>query len=131
MAFQLSAAPLVRGDSGPASKSVVTTVNVLALLLLGLPLSVTTTVIELVIVPCGPEGSQAKAPLVGLMVAPEGAFAPRLKVRIWAGISLSVAVKLSESSLPFKTVRLEAELRSGGVLVASESGLAGSERKSR
>src|SRR5437588_55228 len=130
MALQPIVVPLVEMLKRPTCKSMAITLKVLASLLLGEPLSVTTTVRELVIVPGGPEGVQEKAPLVGLIVASGGAFGPRVKVSVCAGMSPSVAEKFRASRLPFNTVRLVTGPSRGGVLVASESGLAGSEPKS-
>ena len=130
MALHVSEVPLVVTLNSPTFRSIATTVKVLESLLFGEPLSVTTTVMELVVVPGGPEGVQAKTPLVGLIVAPGGALVPRVKVNCWTGMSLSVAVKFKVSNLPFNTVRLVTALRCGGVLVARESGFAGSEPKS-
>src|SRR5437867_2201180 len=86
MALHVSEVPLVVTLNSPTFRSIATTVKVLESLLFGEPLSVTTTVMELVVVPGGPEGVQAKTPLVGLIVAPGGALVPRVKVNCWTGM---------------------------------------------
>src|SRR6266478_2101438 len=105
---------------------VMITANVVAVLLFGLPLSVTTTVIEFVLVPAGPAVSQLKVPLVGLITASGGELV-RLNVSTCAGTSVSVAAKFNVSNLPFSIVRSVPALNSGGVFVARERGLVGSE----
>jgi hypothetical protein len=45
-------------------------------------------------------GVQLKAPVTALIVAPEGAPAPRLKVRVFAGMSASVAVAVKVTGAP-------------------------------
>src|SRR5437899_11466479 len=122
---QMTVIPFVLMAMGPACKSAAITVKLFESLRLGLPLSVTTTVIKFVKAPAGPEGVQENEPLVGLIAAAGGAFVPKLKVNCCAGISVSIAVNVSCSRRPFKTVRLLTAPRLGGVLGASESGLAG------
>src|SRR5215470_11896944 len=104
--------------------------NVRESLRLGEPLSVTITVMEFVVAPVGPVGTQANRPFVTLIVAPGGALVPKVNVNCWAGISVSVAVILMVTSLPLSASKSGIGLRRGGVFVASESGLAGSEPKS-
>src|SRR5437016_553665 len=66
------------------------TVKVCVAFMLGEPSSVTTTVKTLVEL-FGAGTVQLKRPVFGLIVAPAGAPGPRLKVRVLAGISGSVA----------------------------------------
>src|SRR5580765_6990251 len=55
------------------------------------PLSVTRTVIGFVLGPCASVGVQVNTPETGSIAAPTGAPASRLKVRVCAGVSGSVA----------------------------------------
>src|SRR5262249_642573 len=110
--------------------SVAMILNVRESVRLGEPLSVTIIVMEFVVTPAGPAGTQAKRPFVALMVAPDGALVPRVNVNCCAGISVSVAVILMMTSLPLSAGKSGMGLRCGGVFVARESGLAGSEPKS-
>ncbi len=64
-------------------------------------------------------GVQEKTPVIGLMAAPAGAPASKLKVRVWAGLSASVALAVKESGVPDSIVLLPIPARTGGVLVGS------------
>ena len=69
----------------------------------GEPLSVTRTLTEKLPVWVR-VGVQEKTPVVGLMEAPVGAPASRLKVKVWAGRSTSVAVAVRVKLLVATTV---------------------------
>src|ERR1051326_3066134 len=130
IALQDRVLPFAPDVSGPTFKSVAMILKLRESLRLGEPLSVTMTVTGLVTVPAGPEGTQANKPFVGLSVAPAGALLPRLNVNCCTGMSVSVAVILMVMSLPLRASKSAIGFRCGGVLVARESGLAGSEPKS-
>src|SRR6267142_1594024 len=90
------------------------TVNVCVALRLGLPLSVTMMPIALV---AGAEvGVQLNRPLPELMLALPGAPAPRLKVRVWGGWSVSVALAKKVKVWPRVTTRLVMTASVGVVL---------------
>jgi len=61
-------------------------------------------------------GVQENAPVPGLMEAPLGAPASKLKLRVWAGMSTSVAVAVKVNSVVAVTVRLAREPRDGALL---------------
>ncbi len=87
-------------NTGAAFASVTVIVIVSRSLSAGLPLSVTTTSKVNVPGPCASVGVQLNAPVVGLMLAPNGTrpLVPlaRLKASVWPALgSLAVAVKLS------------------------------------
>src|SRR5580765_7037 len=84
-------------STGAELTSLTVIVMVCAALMAGKPLSVTRTVIEAVLGPCASVGVQLKTPVDGSMPAPAGAPASRLKVRIWAGRSASVAEAVNVS----------------------------------
>src|SRR5438093_1012151 len=86
-------------STGATFTSLTTTVNVFASLNAGEPLSVTRTVTALVLGPCASVGVQVNTPLVALMLAPAGAPGSRLKVRVLAGRSGSVAVFVTTNVL--------------------------------
>src|SRR2546427_12112913 len=68
-------------------------------LIAGIPLSVTRTVTGLL--PTWPAvGVQLNAPVVPLIVAPAGAPASNEKVRVFAGMSESVAVAVNVTGVP-------------------------------
>ena len=68
-------------SEGALFNSVTTMLNVSAALMAGEPLSVTRTVTVLVLGPWASDGVQANRPLVGLMVAPNGAPESKLKLK--------------------------------------------------
>src|SRR5580765_3498660 len=79
-------------STGARFTSATTTMKLRVSLEGGKPSSVTRTVIRLVLGPCASVGVQENAPLVALMPAPGGAPGSKLKVRVLAGRSASVAV---------------------------------------
>src|SRR5205823_5317896 len=76
---------LIGFSTGGEFTSLTTTVNVLASLSGGVPLSVTRTVSMLVEGPCASVGVQVNAPLAELIAAPAGAPGSRLKCSVFAG----------------------------------------------
>ena len=85
--------------------------------LVGVPLSVTTT--SKVWGPCWVSlGVQVKTPLTGSMAAPAGALLPRVKVRVLAGRSGSVAVAVNASGDPSFTAWSPTGSRVGAWLVS-------------
>src|SRR5688572_15021586 len=81
----------------------------------GLKLSLTWTVTALLPGSCVTLGVQVKRPSV-VMLAPWGAPAPRVKVRICGGESGSVAVVAKLSNVPGLTVLLPIAASTGGEL---------------
>src|SRR5881396_359114 len=79
----------------------------------GLPLSVTMT-LNTFVEPDGPETVQLKTPLFGLIVAPAGAPAARLKSSKFAGKSESVALAVKVTVWPSEFVRLAIGASTGG-----------------
>src|SRR5260221_13061707 len=80
------------------------TVKVCVALMLGLPLSV--TMMPIALVAGAVVGVQLNRPLPELMLALPGAPAPRLKVRVWGGWSVSVALGKKVKVWPRVTNRL-------------------------
>src|SRR6185436_13408725 len=79
-------------------------VNACVTLIEGDPLSVTLIAITLVVPACVSDGVQAKTPLLELRVAPIGAVAAKLYVRVCAGTSESVAAFVNVSKVPSRTL---------------------------
>src|SRR2546425_670604 len=77
-----------------------TMVNDFASLRTGDPLSVTRTVIRFVLGAWVVEGVQVNTPVVGLMLAPDGAPGSRLNASVLTGKSESVAEALTVSCVP-------------------------------
>jgi hypothetical protein len=73
-----------------------TTLKLLVADICGVPLSVTMTERVLVLGACAAEGVQLKRPPL-VMLALVGAPAPRLKVRVWGGWSVSAALAVKVS----------------------------------
>src|SRR6266540_1740905 len=90
-----------------------TILKVCVALIDGVPLSVTITV-NTFVEPDGPATVQLKTPLFGLIVAPAGAPAPRLKSSEFVGKSESVAVAVKFTAWPMKFVRLAIGASTGG-----------------
>ncbi len=91
-------------NTGALLPSVTVTVKVWAPDSGGEPLSVTRTGMVTVAGPCASVGVHVNTPVAGLMLAPDGAPASRLKASVFAGASASVAVKVRVSVLPSVTV---------------------------
>src|ERR1043165_9743414 len=85
----------------------------------GEPLSVTMIEMEFEPGPCVSVGVQVNTPLLELMAALVGAFAPRLNVKELVGISGSLATFVMTSAVNSKTVRLEMADKNGGRLLSS------------
>src|SRR5439155_1312308 len=75
--------------------------------------SVTRTVIRFVLGPCASVGLQVNRPLVALMLAPAGAPGSRLKVRVLAGRSGSVAVFVTTNVLSSSIIWSAGTVRTG------------------
>src|SRR5436190_10953 len=86
-------------STGALFTSFTTTVKLRVSLRLGVPLSVTCTLIVFVLGPCASVGVQLNTPLSGLMLAPAGGLT-RLNVSDLVGTSESVAVIVSVNRLP-------------------------------
>src|SRR5882672_4916943 len=71
---------------------------------LGVPLSATLMLTTLVLGDCALLGVQVNTPLELSRLAPVGAPAPRLKIRIWAGRSGSLTTLLTVNNCPAATV---------------------------
>ena len=82
----------------------------------GNPLSVTRIVTELTLGPCASVGVHVKTPVPGSIPAPTGAPASRLKLKVCAGESESVAAARKLSSAPSLMVLLPMAANTGGVL---------------
>ena len=91
-----------------------TTVKLWLALRLGVPSSVTTTLMTFVLGPWASEGVQLKMPLVGFMKAPAGTLVPRLKVNVCAGTSKSAAELVNTRAVVSTIVKLVIGLRIGG-----------------
>src|SRR5438552_9688258 len=83
----------------------------------GLPSSVTITA-KVFVEADGPKTVQLKTPLFGLIVAPAGAPAPRLKNSVFVGKSESVAVAVKLTVWPMKFVRLAIGASTGAVFTS-------------
>src|SRR5881296_3462247 len=106
------------GDSaGGLFASVTTTVKLLASLDCGAPLSVTRTVIKLVLGPCASDGVQVSTPLLGSRFTPAGADT-KLKVNVFAGRSVSLAVLVTVSVLSSVTVRSVGTVSTGALFAS-------------
>src|SRR5438105_4157052 len=84
----------------------------------GEPLSLTRIVTLFVLGPCASVGVQLNRPLVGLIVAPDGAPGSRLKVSNCAGRSGSEAAAVKLSSDPSLTERLPMGASRGGLFTS-------------
>src|SRR5436190_327657 len=80
----------------------------------GEPSSVTRTVIRFVLGPWASVGVQVNTPLVALMLAPVGASGSKLKVRVLAGRSGSVAEFVTTSVLSSSITWSAVTVRTGG-----------------
>src|SRR5882672_966097 len=100
--------PVMRGALATTMLKVLKSFNA------GEPLSVTRTVTWFVIGVKPTDGVQVKTPLAGLMIAPAGAPGSRLKVRLCAGRSGSVAVAVKVRFEPAVTVLLPMVASTGG-----------------
>src|SRR5262245_60660767 len=90
----------------------------------GVPLSVTRT--TTVLVPAGkPVVGQVNRPVTGLMLAPAGAPASRLKVKICGGWSASPAAAVKLMTCPRCTERFPIGDSTGGVLAPTRFGARG------
>src|SRR6266550_2748069 len=78
------------------------------------PSSVTRTVIRFVLGPWASVGVQVNTPLVALMLAPAGAPESRLKVKLLAGRSGSVAEFVTTSVLSSSIIRSAGTISTGG-----------------
>src|SRR5512138_2653288 len=96
----------MEANTGGELDSVTTTTKESVTLMGGTPLSVTRTVSVLVEGPWSGSGVQLKTPLDESMVAPAGAPGSRLKARVWAGRSESVARTVKVSRVCLRTVWL-------------------------
>src|SRR2546422_11596205 len=96
----------------------------------GEPLSVTRTVMMCELDAWACTGVQVKTPFVELIVAPCGTGGSRLNVRTWRGMSESVAETVKVNKLPAGMVCALMASMTGGRLVASDRGFAGSEPNS-
>src|SRR5437899_8032697 len=105
-------------NTGALFSSLTTTKIVSDALRVGEPLSVTRTVMEFVLGPCASVGVHVKTPVDGLMAAPGGTPASKLKVRDCVGISGSEADAVNVSSVPSFTVRLPILERTGGLFTS-------------
>src|SRR6266540_858735 len=94
-----------------------TILNVCVALIDGVPLSVTITV-NTFVEPDGPKTVQSKTPLFGLIVAPAGAPAPKLKSNVFVGKSESVAGAVKVTVWPMKFVRLAIGDSTGAVFTS-------------
>src|SRR5258706_7465484 len=103
-------------NSGAAFTSLTIARNVCVALKLGVPLSVTITLIELVPGPCASLGVQVKTPLDALIVALDGAPAPRLNISVSSSGSLAELVNVSNCNS--FTVSGEIAESAGGWFVA-------------
>src|SRR6266536_985243 len=83
----------------------------------GEPSSVT-TIVNVLVEPDGPETVQLKAPVLGLMAAPAGGLAPRLKVNVLVGISWSDAEAVKVTVVPIKFVRLAMAASTGALFTS-------------
>src|SRR6185295_15915753 len=81
----------------------------------GAPLSVTRTVTVLVLGTCAALGAHENKPPLTPIVAPPGA-ASRLKLSVWGGLSVSVALTVKLSVWPSVTDLSVIAARVGGVL---------------
>src|SRR5262245_54545677 len=91
---------------GASFTSLTVTWNVFVSLRLGVPLSVTRTVMLYTPGPWASVGVQVKAPVLGLMLAPAGASAWRLEVGVVAGRGAAVVVGVKVGGVPWLTVVL-------------------------
>src|SRR5688572_33417461 len=82
----------------------------------GLPLSLTRTLKLNEFPPCASLGTQPKAPVFELMIAPAGAPDRSVHVSVCAGMLLSVAVAVKASTSPSKTVRSAMAASTGATL---------------
>src|SRR5882672_1330616 len=106
------------GGRARARDSRTLTVKLWVALRLGVPSSVTRTVMILVLGLCSAEGDQVNKPFAGSMAAPAGALVPRLKVRVLAGRSTSLAELVTINSTPATTVRSAIGAKTGAALVS-------------
>src|SRR5262249_31339106 len=81
----------------------------------GVPSSLTLTKIRFVLGPWASVGVQVKIPFVGSIAAPAGALVPRLKVRVFAGMSESLARFVITSKSPSTIVRSATGAREGAL----------------
>src|SRR5439155_6797708 len=92
--------------------------NVVLLLRGGEPSSVTHTVTVFVLSACAAVGCQVKTPLDASMAAPTGAPIPRLKVRMFGGMSGSYALFVMIKREPGRMVRSGTGMSSGGLFTS-------------
>src|SRR5438309_2625202 len=102
--------------TGAVFTSVTTIVIVCAALKLPKPLSFTRTVTAAVLGPWASLGVQVNMPVAGSMLAPAGAPGSRLKVKVCAGLSASVAEAVKVKRLPSLIVLLLSGTRTGAML---------------
>ena len=81
--------------------------------MMGTPLSAKTTATVCVEGDCAMVGRQVNTPLLELMAALVGALS-KLKVKVWGGISASLAELVTSNVLPARMVWLEIADSTGG-----------------
>src|SRR5205814_5938713 len=105
-------------STGALLASVTTTVKLLVSLDGGAPLSVAFTVIRFVLGPCASVGVQVSTPVLGSTSTPAGADT-RLKVNVFAGRSVSLAVLVTMSVLSSVMVRSVGTVSTGALLASA------------